>query len=146
MLDGEHDYDLDGLNNKIEQNIGTFPHVADTDDDGVSDYNESVDGTIRLTALTADQVNKARKLMATMYSIFRKSVTSSDMIGLTHWTIEAWVSRKSLTAFKRQVILRRTVGRYAAGDAVNYEIGLTEEGLPYAGFTVVKDNQMAQAT
>ena len=148
MDDGEHDEDGDGLNNLTEQNLGTFPNEIDTDDDGISDYEENTKGYSPLDSTSRPNwINKALKLDGT-YIVSVPEV--GDIIGqddLSKWTIEAWIKpdfsdgKKSEedTVGRKQVIVRRTVGRYSDNDAINYELGLTEEGLPYAGFTVVKD-------
>ncbi|MBR5024080.1 MAG: S8 family serine peptidase, partial [Victivallales bacterium] len=148
MDDGEHDEDGDGLNNLTEQNLGTFPNNVDTDDDGISDYEENTKGYSPLDSTSRPNwVNKALKLDGS-YIVSIPEV--GDVIGqddLSKWTIEAWIKpdfsdgKKSEedTVGRKQVIVRRTVGRYSDNDAINYELGLTDEGLPYAGFTVVKD-------
>ncbi|MCY3414519.1 MAG: hypothetical protein INQ03_22920 [Candidatus Heimdallarchaeota archaeon] len=37
---GSLDYDSDGLSNKDEDKYGTFPNIADTDEDAIDDYDE----------------------------------------------------------------------------------------------------------
>ena len=148
MFDSERDRDGDKLNNQIEQYLETLPNIADTDDDGVDDYTENTSGYNPLDSASApNRKNLALALNGrTVFSIPEVGDVSGQD-NLSQWTIEAWIKPKysdgrsgdEETDQKRQVILARTVGRYSGVDCTNYELGLTEEGLPYAGFTVVKD-------
>ena len=92
MEDGEHDEDGDGLNNLTEQNLGTFPNEVDTDDDGISDYEENTKGYSPLNSTSRPNwVNKSLKLDGT-YIVSIPEV--GDVIGqddLSKWTIEAWI-------------------------------------------------------
>jgi hypothetical protein len=169
MLDGEHDYDLDGLNNMLEQALNTFINVKDTDDDGVDDYTEFINGSDPLDSL--DVYNRSNlSLRADGTYVLNVPEVGDREVNeeLRNWTLEAWVKPTSATGRpftivnpgtedelividedadgKRQVIMARTVGRYNGIDATNYEMGLTEEGLPYAGFSVVKDNPNGDGT
>jgi hypothetical protein len=145
MNDGEHDEDSDGLNNLTEQYLRTFPNITDTDDDGVSDYEEVTNNDNPLDSTSKKDAKNMSLYLNGMDIVQIPEV--GDVIGqddLSQWTIEAWIKPQKAANGKKQVIARRTVGRYENAkseekDAINYELGLTEEGIPYAGFTVVKD-------
>ncbi|HOG49577.1 MAG TPA: hypothetical protein PKY10_03220, partial [Lentisphaeria bacterium] len=146
LLDSVSDGDSDQLNNLLEQAIGTLPNCKDTDDDGYGDYEEQDAGKNPLDSRDSlDPIGKV--LNADGKFVLNVPEVGDDITHkeLTAWTLEAWVKPKKAIKEEngvatRQVIIRRTVGRLSDGDLVNYEMGLTDEGLPYAGFTVAKED------
>ena len=144
--DADMDYDGDGLFNSVEQALGTLPNMVDTDDDGQSDYYEANNGTDPLNGQKAFQKDN---LVLNLNGKYVLNVNETGDEGaqeeLSSWTLQTWVKLPEALDDQDQnrkyIILRRTTGRYAAGDISNYELGLTYEGLPYAGFSVIDEAQ-----
>ncbi|MBP5640256.1 MAG: hypothetical protein J6X55_12300, partial [Victivallales bacterium] len=137
--DDEMDNDGDLFINSIEMARGTMPNMADTDDDGQDDYYEANNGSDPLNGRNAFQRdNLVLNLNGTYVLTVPENGDPEEVIEeLDDWTIQAWVklTQGLPEAGKKFIIVRRTTGRYAAGDVTNYELGITDEGLPYAGFS-----------
>ena len=154
--DADMDFDGDGLFNSVEQTLGTMPNMGDTDDDGQSDYYEANNGTSPLNGQDAFQKDN---LVLDLNGKYVLTVNETGDEGaqeeLSSWTLQTWFklhpdqpaepsaeppAEPPATTSDKQIILRRTTGRYNVGDISNYELGVTEEGLPYAGFTVINED------
>ena len=140
-LDSEMDIDNDGLPNSVEQAIGTMPNLADTDDDGQDDYYEANNGTDPLNGAKTFQRQNLVLNLNGKYILNVPEVGDNEMLAreqLESWTLQAWVKLDELPAAgEKGIIVRRARGQYAIGDFTNYELGITDEGLPYAGFSNV---------
>ena len=135
--------DGDGLTNSVEQAIGTMPNMKDTDDDGQTDYYEANNGTDPLNGAKAFQrSNLVLNLDGTFILNVPEIGDETAVEELDSWTIQAWVKIDKLPE-ENAIIVRRTTGRYEGGDISNYELGITPEGLPYAGFTLVGEDGTA---
>ncbi|HQC78796.1 MAG TPA: LamG domain-containing protein, partial [Mycobacterium sp.] len=107
FADAGLDSDGDGLTNLQEQLLGTMPHLADTDDDGVSDYAEVT------AAVPTDPLDS---LSPRVYREFRLNADTDhivlndpelDLYALDSFTFEAWIKR---AAGEGGVILARHPG------------------------------------
>ncbi len=136
--DGDRDMDADGLTNLREQTMGTKPLRADTDDDGLTDGEETVGtdnigGTV--TALspvgTTDPLNSLDPAVRRAMSFDgtgRVIIPPQDKLMSKSWTIEMWVNPDP--AGDGGVLISRYVQDLVTGaDGVNYEMGLAPAGI-----------------
>ncbi|HOG49615.1 MAG TPA: S8 family serine peptidase, partial [Lentisphaeria bacterium] len=134
----------DGLTNAEKQAFGLDPRLADSDGDGYSDYEEvygqradgsPVDGMFRRPDKDSFAADPLRPLSNTR-PVLRHLVMDGTALtippqarhALPSWTIMAMVKPESISAvtlFKRQV----------SANGVNFELGWTAAGMPYASFT-----------
>ncbi len=133
--DANWDSDGDSLSNYDELNVYlTDPTRADTDDDEAEDGIEVLDDTD--PAYSASPVVFRALRFGDAGGTGR--VVVSDKIGtentqrssLTNWTIETLV-RPALYPASRVALVSR---RVAATGKINYELGLTAQGMPYIRF------------
>ena len=125
-LDGDEDYDRDGLKNLDEQTHGTDPRLADTDDDGVGDLAEKVSGTAGNSSLSPLQFRVLRLGGGAGDYV---DLPKDERFELSSWTLEAWVN-PALGWGGNGMVLRRTV---EAGET-NYFLSVDGSMRPQAGF------------
>ena len=134
----------DGLTNGEKQAFGLDPRLADSDGDGYSDYEEvyglkadgsPVDGMFRRPDEDSFAADPLRPLSNTR-PVLRHLVMDGAALtippqarhALPSWTVMAMVKPDSVanavTLFKRQV----------SENGVNFELGWTAGGMPYASF------------
>jgi len=132
ILDGDEDFDGDGLPNIYEQNIsGTRLDMVDTDDDGLTDYEEAI-GTV-ITGMTSP-VNsldppKARSMYFDGHAML--TVENQKRHHRQSWGLLAWV--KPEYSEDDSVLIVRTVPAssktYTGTNwLVHYELGLEAQG------------------
>jgi len=120
--DNEEDFDLDGLNNGREEEVGTDPRQWDTDDDGIPDANE--------LALGADPIDGNSPLVFRAVAFGGSGYVEfprQRRFALHKWTIEANIRPE----VGGGTILERTVGR----NLINYGLRLTSSNTVQAYFT-----------
>ena len=156
--DGEEDADGDGLMNLVEVHVGEYPYAMpnswDTDDDGISDYDEVTTNTSPTNSRSpvAKRYLHLEAKDESYLTIPEVDAWFQDQQGLREWTIEAWVAPEKEEEDSDEpggVIVRRSLGRYGklvvppptypneSGDfyyAINYELGIGADGIPYASF------------
>ena len=143
ISDANRDSDGDGLSNLAEQNLGTRPDLADTDDDGWTDYEEANGVTIDGTKIgVSDPLNslspvipRAAKFDGTGHIVVPQRGGQS----LASWTVAAWV--KPDAANTDGTIAARV---FAEGSA-NYAIGVETvngELVPYAALTTERPDNV----
>ncbi|MGB4573855.1 MAG: hypothetical protein WBI79_02525, partial [Kiritimatiellia bacterium] len=132
ILDGDEDFDGDGLPNIYEQDIsGTRLDMVDTDDDGLTDYEEAI-GTV-ITGMTSP-VNsldppKARSMYFDGHAML--TVENQKRHHRQSWGLLAWV--KPEYSEDDSVLIVRTVPpsslTYTGTNwLVHYELGLEAQG------------------
>lgn len=125
ILDGERDFDGDELTNAQEENYGTRPDKADTDDDGFSDFEEVAGVTVDGKALGIS--NPLRSLDPViprglvLDGSSRMVVQPQGRHAMTEWTLSAWVRPDA--GSDGGVVLARTF----SDRSVNYELGLEND-------------------
>lgn len=141
LPDTELDADGDGLSNIQELQHGTMPNQKDTDDDGLTDWEEvagRVDPTWTRPAtspLPKVQTDPLNPLSPTIQrSVYlngaaRLIVPPSDKLVSKDFTVESWVNPD--TNSMGGVVVCRYVKGFNAGDyGINYELGLTTNSAP----------------
>jgi hypothetical protein len=139
--DGELDSDGDRLNNLQELQHGTMPNMKDTDDDGLTDWEE-LNGTVDITwvrpatsqapATRSDPLNPLSP--AVQRAVYldgdsRLIVPPSDKLMAKNWTVEMWVN--PATNGTGGVLASRYVGGLSASEyGITYEVGLTTNSVP----------------
>lgn len=131
ISDGEEDYDGDGLPNWYEQDVtGTRLDRVDTDDDGISDYDEAIGRGVNMRKSNPlNSLDPPVRRSMEFYGNSRLTVTAQERHHLQSWTLMGWIKPTSdLTG--DSLIIRRTVKAsslsYTGPDLVNYELGLRE--------------------
>ena len=122
--DGHEDADGDGLPNASEELAGSDPRLPDTDDDGTPDGVEYAAGTD-----PADSLSPFKQGVLDLESGGYVELPLSRRFALDAWTVEAWVYAETVTG------KAALVSRKVSGTLVNFELGLTADGKPYALFT-----------
>ncbi|MGD9780976.1 MAG: LamG-like jellyroll fold domain-containing protein [Kiritimatiellia bacterium] len=129
--DGEEDFDGDGLPNWYEQDITkTRPDMVDTDDDGLTDYEEAIGkGSAERISSPINSLDPPIRRSMEFKGNGRLTVEAQARHHLQSWTLMAWVKpAEDLTG--DSLVVRRTVPAssllYTGGDLVNYELGLAE--------------------
>ncbi len=119
--DGEEDFDRDGLPNWYEQDIThTRPDQVDTDDDGLSDYEEAIGkGSAKRISSPVNSLDPPIRRSMEFKGNGRLTVKSQDRHHVQSWTLMAWVNPADDLAAD-SLVVRRTVKT----DLVNYELGL----------------------
>ncbi len=129
--DGEEDFDGDGLPNWYEQDIsGSRLDLRDTDDDGLTDYDEAIGkGAAKRISSPVWSLDPPIRRSMEFLGNGRLTVEAQSRHHLKSWTVMGWV-KPSETLTGDSIIVRRTVRssnlQYAGGDLVNYELGLRE--------------------
>ncbi len=134
-LDGERDFDADGLINSREQELATLPDRVDTDDDTLSDFEEVTGLTLAGVAKgISDPLNSLDPTMPrglTVDGTGRVVVPAQGRHALQEWTLSAWVQPAANN--NGGVVVART---YSDG-TVNYELGVENDAgtlRPYARY------------
>jgi len=137
-FDGERDEDGDGLINSIEQANGTMPNRADTDDDGLTDYEElygtKPDGSMAIGL--SDPLWSLSPFIPRGLSLDGNGamiVTNQARHALTEWTVAAWIKPAGLAG-------GTVVARSFSTGKVNYELGVEVDGAelrPYARYSAL---------
>lgn len=146
--DGEEDYDRDGLPNIFEQDVsGTRPDMVDTDDDGLTDYEEySGQGRADRTSSPLNSLDPPvrRSMRFTGNSLL--NFEDQNRHRVESWTIMMWVKPSEIQADDEAILLRRTIQnpQYLDSLLVNYELGLKQVGTglfaPYVRHSGLKSN------
>ncbi|MDE0838467.1 MAG: VWA domain-containing protein, partial [Kiritimatiellae bacterium] len=142
ILDGVRDSDGDQLVNQQEQADGTLPNEPDTDDDGLTDYEEltGTDDAV-LSTLAPERLSSPLnsldppKLGSMGFDgTGRVVINGQDRHSLQSWTVEAWVYPSNNA---NGIIVRRAVSDESGQRAVNYELGIENTNgvlRPYARY------------
>jgi subtilisin family serine protease len=119
--DGEEDFDRDGLPNWYEQDITrTRPDQVDTDDDGLTDYEEAIGkGAADRISSPVNSLDPPRRRSMEFKGNGRLTVKAQDRHHVQSWTLMGWVKPAEDLAAD-SLVIRRTV----KSDLVNYELGL----------------------
>jgi hypothetical protein len=153
--DGLEDSDTDGLTNLDEQDLyGTRPDKTDTDDDSVSDFDETIGMPEQPLSGAINSMSPPKRLSGSFDGTGYLSVPENERLQLASWSVHAWVnpSAAALWPSDRMVVVRREImnsrfgGMYAG---VNYELGLQRVGgqiRPYIRFAGVTTNGVIQYT
>ncbi|MBR4674464.1 MAG: S8 family serine peptidase, partial [Victivallales bacterium] len=151
--DGVKDSDGDGLTNLQEQKEGTLPNIIDTDDDGLSDYEEL---TGKNSALTSEVPSgKTDPLDSLRPSVRREFVTAADSYAdlgdlegfrTGEFTLAAWVKPTAAGAiFVRRYPGNRIGFRFEITNAKRLKLTFAAEN--YAGeYGLVQDAALSSAT
>lgn len=129
--DGEEDYDRDGLPNWYEQEVtGTRPDVRDTDDDGLSDYDEAIGkGAAARVSDPVWSLDPPIRRSMEFKGNGHLTIESQSRHHLQSWTVMSWVKPADDLAGD-SILIRRTVQatspQYSGPDLVNYELGLRQ--------------------
>jgi hypothetical protein len=158
------DADGDGLSNVDEQTFGTDPRIMDTDNDGLTDNEEvaGVDNTDFPTgadngltpAHRPDKASYASDPLNPLSPAQQRSLVfdgdgdwlqapAQAKYALESWTLEAWV--KPAENSDGGTIIRRLVAQNSGDDAVNYELGLENDGdvlRPYVRFVTTAGTEV----
>ena len=131
LSDGEEDFDRDGLPNWYEQEITKSRlDQADTDDDGLTDYQEAI-GKAPATSISSPiwSLDPPVRRSMEFKGNSRLTVENQKRHHLQSWTVMAWVKPSEFLA-DDCLLIRRTVKSssllYAGPDLVNYELGLRQ--------------------
>lgn len=126
LYDGDRDFDADGLTNLQEQDFGTRPDLDDTDDDGVSDYEEATGVTLANAKVgRSDPLNALDPVIPRGLALDGSSrvvIPAQGRHAMKEWSLSAWV--KPAAASDGGVVVARTF----ADGTVNYELGVEEDG------------------
>jgi hypothetical protein len=134
--DGEEDYDGDGLPNWYEQDVtGTRLDRKDTDDDGLSDYDEAIGkGAALRVSSPINSLDPPTRRAMEFKGNGRLTVESQARHHVQSWTVMNWV-KPSTDLTGDSILIRRTVAatspQYSGPDLVNYELGLREVAPGY---------------
>ena len=127
--DGEEDFDRDGLPNRYEQDItGSRLDMVDTDDDGLTDYDETIGkGAAQRISSPIWSLDPPVRRSMEFKGNSVLTVEPQDRHNLQSWTLMAWVQPAEDLA-SDSLIIRRTVQssnlQFEGGELVNYELGL----------------------
>ncbi len=119
--DTEYDTDKDGLPNLDEQTLGTNPNDADTDGDGLTDYEEHNGVTTAGDKIgKSDPLNPRSPIMprAAKFAAGDGIIFEKQGEDLSKWTLSAWICPDAATA--DSAIITRNYGN----GALNYELGV----------------------
>jgi hypothetical protein len=153
VLDGDRDSDGDKLINSVEQAVGTLPNDVDTDDDGLTDWEELVgnqDDAVNSALVPAGQTSPLRSLepvkARSLYvdGASRMVVPWQARHSMDAWSVAAWVRP---AADANGIVVSRQTTDENGGLAVNYEIGVTTvAGIvrPYARYTSVSEGVLKE--
>jgi hypothetical protein len=137
-MDGERDFDNDGLINSREQDLATLPDRVDTDDDTFSDFEEVTGLTTNgLARGISDPLNSLDPTLPRGLSLDgtgRVAVPPQGRHALQEFTLSAWVQPAANN--NGGVVVART---YADG-TVNYELGVEIDGgtnRPYVRYSTL---------
>ena len=134
--DGEEDYDRDGLPNWYEQDVtGTRPDVVDTDDDGLSDYDEAIGkGAAEQVSDPVNSLDPPMRRAMEFKGNGHLTIESQPRHHIQSWTVMGWV-KPSADLTGNSILIRRSVKaaspQYSGSDLVNYELGLREAAPGY---------------
>ncbi len=131
------DPDQDDLSNIQEQQFGTHPQRADTDDNGILDGAEVAAGSD-----PTDSLSPYRPACISftepggLVAVPQNSALSEDQqkrFQLQNWTIESWVKLSALPSAKDSEV---TVAGFLIQEQghFNYRIGIDENNHPFAAF------------
>ena len=129
--DGEEDYDRDGLPNWYEQDVtGTRPDVVDTDDDGLSDYDEAIGkGAAEQVSDPVNSLDPPMRRAMEFKGNGYLTIESQPRHHIQSWTVMGWV-KPSADLTGDSILIRRSVEattrQYSGPDLINYELGLRE--------------------
>lgn len=129
--DGEEDFDRDGLPNWYEQDVtGTRPDVVDTDDDGLTDYDEAIGkGAAQRISDPVWSLDPPVRRSMEFKGNSQLTVERQARHHLQSWTVMSWV-RPADDLVGTSILVRRTVQasspQYSGPDLINYELGLRE--------------------
>lgn len=135
--DGEVDTDGDQLINREETGLlGTDPTLADTDDDGITDGQETLDGTNPLSSVSPYIMRAMRFLPGGAGEVRLPGVVdevTGSRFDLSEFTVELWVNPEDLPGLGvRHALLRKVVDSGVLTGVTSYELGIKNGGLPYA--------------
>ncbi|MBP7828877.1 MAG: hypothetical protein KA248_03050 [Kiritimatiellae bacterium] len=141
--DGLEDFDGDGLVNRDEQERGTHPLLADTDDDARVDGAEVAVGE---DPASAQSPAISRALSFSTNGSDYVEMPMQRRFALDSWTLESWV-RPDPAEADGGILVQRLVG---PTNGVNYELGLGDgvtapANVPYVRYVSV-DGFTVQAT
>lgn len=124
--DGAEDFDGDGLVNSDEQTYGSSPWLADTDDDGLIDGQDT--GSSGHPSESLSPIKNLSFCFGGSQDDFLE-IPKNYRFALEKWTIEAWV-KLDANETDGGIIVQRMVNT----NAVNYELGLNTNNVPYVRF------------
>jgi len=131
LNDGEEDFDRDGLPNWYEQEITkSRPDQVDTDDDGLTDYEEAIGkGAAKQISNPIWSLDPPIRRSMEFKGNSRLTVEAQERHHLQSWTLMGWV-KPTVDLFDDSILIRRTVEStslaYSGPKLVNYELGLLE--------------------
>ena len=139
VVDGQEDFDNDGLPNIEEQNVTkTRPDLVDTDDDSLTDYQESVPLQGQRTSDPLLSLDPPKQLSLSLNGNSRMTVQPQTRHKLAAWTLETWVWPSNNA---NGIIIRRAVSNWTHRVwGVNYELGVTNSHntiVPYVQYVGV---------
>jgi len=163
IKDGDEDADGDGLSNLEEQERGTLPNNKDTDDDGLTDgeeVNAAVDWAYdairpatspRPKGVTSpvDALQPGVQRSMRFGGNGRLIVPPDNKMMSQDWTVEMWVNPAS-NCVGGVLVSRYVDGAVAGQNGINYELGLTTNGLsagtlrPYVRYALTLTNVETQ--
>ena len=124
LNDGEEDYDRDGLPNWYEQEVtGTLLDHPDTDDDGLTDYQEAIgkdkNGIASRISSPLNSLDPPIRRSMKFEGNGRLAVEAQPRHHLKSWTLMGWV-KPSENMADGSLLIRRML----KGGLINYELGL----------------------
>jgi hypothetical protein len=153
IADGLEDSDSDGLTNLDEQDLyGTRPDTADTDDDSLSDYAETIGLPNQPLSGAVNSMSPPKHLSGHFNGSGYLEVPENERLQLSSWSTHAWVNPAApeLWLSDRLVVVRREITNSRYGEThsgVNYELGLKNVNgqiRPYVRFAGVATNGVIQ--
>lgn len=147
--DIELDSDGDGLMNQLEQANGTMPNNPDTDDDGISDYEEIYGTLVNRTKAVgiSDPLSSLSPFIPRGLLLDGNGavvVTNQERHAMIEWTVAAWVKP---VAMADGTVIARSFNNGAGNTRIaNYELGIEVDGTtlrPYARYSALGVNGAA---
>ena len=145
VLDGNEDFDGDGLSNRFEQDSSmTLVNKVDTDDDGVSDGVE-VNGTAGRVTNPLQSLDPIKFQSLSLDGDASVAVESQTRHRLNSWTVQAfvWPSNNA----DGVIMTRRLTNLIDGYVTANYELGVRNDAgvlRPYVLFSGVSATNVSQ--